>query len=485
MTRRPIPPQDQLWLELDRPTNLLVITSVMWTSEPVDPAALRALVQDRLLDRYPVFRQRAVDGLLPGTAHWEDDPEFDLDRHLRVATVPAPGDRTALERFVGEQRSVPLDRSRPLWALHLLQGYGTGSALVQRFHHAMADGIRLTQVALGILDPVDGDDRSPIARVGGAAPVHEGEHLSAQLADLARQSGGGPVLRAAGSVASLLPASVRPGHLLDLTAETALTVLHTAGSVVKIAAWNNPHTRLEGAVGVAKTAVWGDPVPLELLTGIAHETGTSVGDVCTALVAGAVSSYLDEQGVLDGETADDLAWMVPVNLEPFDAELPADLGNHFALVLAVLPHAPVPFRERLAEVHTRMARIRDSYEPMITFGISRGIAVTPAPLGSWISDSLAGKAVGVLTNVPGPRVRMALAGAPVTGMVGWAPTSAQQALTVCVFSYAGQVTVGFGTDRAVIDDPERLVAAFAAEVGEAAARNTPIPTTAAATSRRS
>jgi diacylglycerol O-acyltransferase / wax synthase len=148
---------------------------------------------------------------------------------------------------------------------------------------------------------------------------------------------------------------------------------------------------------------------------VPHETGTTVGDVCTALVAGAVSSYLDEHGGLDGATGDDLASMVPVNLEPFDADLPEDLGNHFALVLAVLPHAPIAFRQRLAEVHTRMVRIRDSYEPMITFGISRGIAVAPAPFGAWISDSLAAKAVGVLTNVPGPRAPMSLAGAPVQG----------------------------------------------------------------------
>jgi diacylglycerol O-acyltransferase len=61
-------------------------------------------------------------------------------------------------------------------------------------------------------------------------------------------------------------------------------------------------------------------------------------------------------------------------------------------------------------------------------------------------------------------------------MVGWAPCSAQQALTVCIFSYAGQVTVGFGTDRAVIGDPERLVAAFAAEVDAALTPITPVRT---------
>ncbi len=449
MTRRIIPPQDRLWLELDRPTNLLVITSVLWTSSPVDPGRLRDLVRERLVDRYPAFRRRVVDGPLPGMSSWEDDPGFDLDHHLRVRRMPRPGDRAALERFVAERRGEPLDRTRPLWEVHLLRGYGRGSAVVQRIHHSIADGVRLTQVMLGILDPVRGADRSPSARVGTAGPVHDGAHLSERLA-------------------SVLPSALRPGHLLDLTTDAALTLLHTAGSIVKITTWANPPTALDGEPGVEKTATWGDPVPLVRLQRIARATGTTVGDVCTTLVAGAVARYLAEHRSGPARSDDDLAWMIPVNLEPFDATLPVELGNHFALVLAVLPHGELPFRRRLAEVHARMARIRDSYEPMVTFGLSRGIAMMPAPVGTLLSDSLAVKAVGVLTNVPGPREPMALAGARVAGMVAWAPCSGRQALTVCVLSYAGRVTVGFGTDRAVVPDPDRLVAAFAAEVAGAA-----------------
>jgi diacylglycerol O-acyltransferase len=114
-----------------------------------------------------------------------------------------------------------------------------------------------------------------------------------------------------------------------------------------------------------------------------------------------------------------------------------------------------------------MVLIRDSWEARIVEATQAVIATSPAPLATAVSDALSAKAVGVLTNVPGPRHPMALAGTSVEGMVGWAPTSGRQAVTVCIFSYAGRVSVGFGTDRAVVPDPERLVAAFDAEVAAA------------------
>ncbi len=464
-----MPAQDNLWLVLDRPDNLLTITAVLWTAEPVDPARLRALVQERIVDRYPVFRRRAVrHGTLLRSAVWVDDRDFDLDHHLKVLPMPAPGDQEALQDHVASLRSEPFDPQHPLWSVHLLQGFRGGSAVVQRYHHAMADGIRLTQVALGILDPLDPLeplDAEAVAAAGTGTHRHDGEHLTEWAAGLARRFGAGTALDLAGAAAALLPEQVRPAHLVDVAEDTATALLHSAGSVVKILGWSNPETALSGELGGAKAAAWGDPVALDLLAGIGHATGTTVNDVCLTLVAGAVARYLDERGQ-DGP-APDLAWMVPVNLEPLDRALPAELGNHFALVLAVLPHGTAGFRERLAEVHRRMVLIRDSWEARIVEATQSAIAMSPAPLATAVSGALAGKAVGVLTNVPGPRRPMALAGARVDGMVGWAPTSGRQAVTVCIFSYAGRVSVGFGTDRAVVPDPERLVAALDAEVAAA------------------
>jgi hypothetical protein len=163
---RRMPAQDSLWLHLDRPENLMVVTSVLWTRTPVDVARLRSLVSDRLLARYPVYLQRAVRH--GRTVSWETDPGFDLGNH--VVEHDALADRAALEEFVAVRRSTSFDLKRPLWTIELLRGYRGGSALVCRTHHAMADGIRLTQVLFGLLDPADGGSAAPHAKVGGVAP---------------------------------------------------------------------------------------------------------------------------------------------------------------------------------------------------------------------------------------------------------------------------------------------------------------------------
>jgi len=426
MTRRRIPAEDRLWLELDRPENLMVVTSLMWTGEEVDPERFRTVVRERLVDRFPVLRQHPhLRGGLVRGGSWVDDAAFDLDRHVVVLPVPAPGDRGALQEFVGQQRAVALDPAHPMWRMHLLQGYQGGSALVTRFHHSIADGIRSTQVLLGMLDPVDGAPPGFTARVGRRRPVRTSRS---------------PVA----------------------------TVLNTAVSGLKIVLWANPRTPLAGRPGRGKSVAWTAPVPLDALKEIAALTGTTVNDVCTALVSGAVARYLDRVPGHHRLAPDDdeIAWMVPVNLEPPGQLPPAELGNHFALVLVPLPQGPGSFPDRLASVHRRMLRIRESWEPALNFGLSRAIALAPAPIGTMASRILAAKAVGVLTDVPGPRSPMALAGSPVRGMVGWAPTSARQALTVTIFSYAGGVTVGFGADQEIVPDVDALVTAFDDELAD-------------------
>ncbi len=140
---------DNAWLRMERPTNLMMITGVMMFETPVNITRLKKVIKDRFM-AYPRFRQKVVD--TPTGACWQEDGDFDLDYHVRLSALPGKADKVALERFVSQMASTPLDKTKPLWQFHLVEKYDGGSALVTRIHHCYADGIALVQVLLSMTD---------------------------------------------------------------------------------------------------------------------------------------------------------------------------------------------------------------------------------------------------------------------------------------------------------------------------------------------
>ena len=114
---------DAAWLHMDRPTNLMVINSVLWFDEPVDwdayEAVIRGAPRGAVRPLSPASGREGVTG-----PHWED-VEVDLDLHVHRVALPAPGDRARSRTFVSDRVAMPLDRSRPLWEVYLIDGYGT------------------------------------------------------------------------------------------------------------------------------------------------------------------------------------------------------------------------------------------------------------------------------------------------------------------------------------------------------------------------
>ena len=114
---------DTAWLQMDRPVNMMMIASFMAFDGPVDFERVMATVERRLLvfDR---FRQKVVAPRIPfGNYTWELDPQFDIRAHVHRIGLPAPGDKTALQNLMSDIISTPLDRSRPLWQFHVVEGY--------------------------------------------------------------------------------------------------------------------------------------------------------------------------------------------------------------------------------------------------------------------------------------------------------------------------------------------------------------------------
>jgi diacylglycerol O-acyltransferase len=143
--------QDALWLEMDRPKNAMVADVAVWTAEPVNFELLQAALVERLVKRFPVFHSRAVRNGY-GDWGWEPDPDFDIANHLSAATLSDPDDPRCMHALVAAHRTELLDSNRPLWQAIWVERYRGGSAMILRSHHAVADGMRMVQLAMSLFD---------------------------------------------------------------------------------------------------------------------------------------------------------------------------------------------------------------------------------------------------------------------------------------------------------------------------------------------
>lgn len=426
---------DAAWLRMDRPTNPMVINALLRFERRLDPAAVRDLLAERLVARFPRFRQRPAGDPIRGP-RWEDDPAFDLDLHLRHLALPDPGDEVALRDLVSDLVSVPLDHARPLWTTNLIDGPGDGSALHVQMHHAIADGIALARVMMTLTDAPDETAVAPAASGGDD------------------DRGGVPVLpvvgRIAGAVAhEAIATLVDPGHIKTI----ARTAAEDAGIVAKfLASPPDPRHALRDELGPGQRVAWSPALSLEEVRAIAHAFGATINDVLLAAVTGAIGDDLRAAGT----PADEIHAMVPFNLRPLDEPLPRDLGNRFGLLLLALPVGEESAVARLLEVRRRTADIKRSHEGQIAYGILAAMGTAPAAVEARLIDLFSAKATAVITNVPGPREPVSLLGVPMRSVLVWAPSSGSLGLSVSVFSYRGEVTVGFLVNRRLTADPQPL-----------------------------
>lgn len=451
---------DAAWLHMDQPTNLMIITGVNWFEETPDWERVRELISERFVEPYPRFRQRVVEGTPPVSGpHWEDDPNFDLDLHLHRVALPPPGDRAALAALVADITATPLDRNQALWQIYMVDGYGDGAALIHRIHHCIADGIALSRVLLSLADESDDPDARPIEPPPKQRKSGNGRNPLQSLAGSAKGLASAAI-GAAGSVAhESLEVAKNPSHMLDL----ASTTREDADALAKVLLrGNDPKTALKGEMGVAKGVAWSDPIPLADVVDMGHSTGNTVNDVVMAGVAGAFRSYLDRHG----ELVEQVTAMVPFNLRSPVEPLPATLGNRFGIVYLSLPVGTLSRRVRLRKVHESMKQIKNSHEGVVGYGLLDAMGRTPEGLEHRAIDLFAAKGTAVVTNVPGPSKPVYLAGKPISGVLVWAPCAGDVSMTISIFSYNGELTVGLMADAGLIPNPDELIADFEQELQE-------------------
>ena len=456
---KPLSAVDSAWLHMEDSTNLMMVTGIMLFDGPIDYDRFRRTLESRLLplDR---FTMRVIDNhrMLSGP-HWEPDPHFDLDAHIHRVALPSPGDMAALQTFLSDLASTPLDFSKPLWQMHLVENVLGGSAMVLRFHHCIGDGTAMNAVLYRMMDttpdaPIERpEDQRGHARHGAGPldallkPARSALDMSVKLA--------GTVLDE--SIESLL----RPTHLLELTGAATASATTSAATLRHLLLMPpDSVTPLKGKLGVQKHVAWSQSVPLPDVKQIGQQVGAKVNDVLLTAVAGALRGYLIDRGV--DVAGLEIRVVLPVDLRPPERAL--DLGNEFGLVFVDLPLGMADPQVRLAEIKRRMDAIKRSPEALILFGLLNIVGMTPAQVEEQVVNVFGSKATAVMTNVAGPPQPLYMAGRRIVNMTFWVPQAGRLGMGISILSYAGQVTLGVITDAGLVPDPQAITARFAGEL---------------------
>jgi WS/DGAT/MGAT family acyltransferase len=436
-TRQDLTRVDTAWLRMEDATNLMMSSGLLLFDRPLTLEDVEGVLEQRL-DGFPRFRMKVVEPPLRiGSPVWELDEHFDLKSHIHRIAVPAPGGPAELQALISDLVSTPLDFTKSPWQLHLIDGVGTGSALLARIHHCMADGIALMHMLWSLTD------KTP----SGAKPGSDGA--------LAASGGHAGIGR---QLLSGIGTAIRHPDLAAGAAEAALAA--TAAAAQLTAAPPDTHTVLKGRLGVSKRAAWSERLSLNELKQVARVFNATFNDVMMGAVAGGMSAYLAGRDV-DVDKAL-LRVAVPVNLRPLN--LAGDLGNVFGLVFLELPLQPELAEDRVREVKRRMEEAKRSHQADASLVVLALFGTLPGWLQPSAINFFGQKASLTMTNVPGPEAPRYMAGHRIRDIMFWAPVSGRLGLGISVATYAGQVRVGVVGDAGLVPDPERIVELIEAEL---------------------
>lgn len=465
---------DGAFLAFESSTMHLHIAGVLVLDPSTAPGGLgfrqiRRHVATRV-DLVPPFRKRMVE--VPfGIQHpaLVDDPDFDLDFHVRRVSLPTPGGPDELAAVVGSIVERPLDRARPLWEFHVVEGLEHGHlALVTKVHHSIIDGVSGTEVLAAFFDlspSVEDRDGTDRGRWSPSEVPGEIDRLRNAIGGIPRQTD-------------------RVARTLGSTVRTARTVSsrNREAEGTPPPPFTAPRTSINRSISPHRRVRFAE-VSLADIDQVRRVLGGTVNDVVLAMAAGSLRSFFERRHeALEGS----LVALVPMSVRS-EADRTA-LGNRVAPMLVSLATGIDDPAARLSAIGDGMRAAKEHHRsvgsdlygrwaqalvPMVATRVSRLLA------NFRIFDHVPPLVNVVVSNIAGPQVPLYLAGARLVALYPLGPVVEGVGVNVTVFSYLGNLHIGtqgcwdLVPDLAVVADG--MVEALAELVKEADRRDRPVP----------
>jgi diacylglycerol O-acyltransferase / wax synthase len=447
---------DASFLYMETPTRPMHVVGLL----TLDPAGMhggfttdrvKRLIQARI-HLMPMLRRRLV-GVPLGLNHpmWAEDPAFALDSHVQRVAVPRPGSPKELAELVGEFASRPLDRTRPLWEMLLVEGLADGSAaLVTKMHHATIDGVTGADLMAHLLD-LEPDATDP--------PPPEHEWVPDDIPGEIQMMGTGVLDR--------LTDPLEGVRALARTTRSAFEMVKGiapigSGRLKPALPFSGPRTMLNAPVTVNRAVALGQ-AELADFKAIKTAFGTTVNDVVLAATTQSLRRYLLAHDDLPDRP---LIAAVPVSVHDRSEAIGINKVSNMFVRLPVDLDDPV---EQLRAIHIDTKDAKAVHHAMGADLIQDLAQLTPPGVYNLamrvyafpqVSGALPPVQNLVVSNVPGPPIPLYIAGAQVHGIYPFGPLIEGSGINLTVLSNRGNIDIGVIACRDTVPDLWQVVEGF-------------------------
>jgi diacylglycerol O-acyltransferase / wax synthase len=462
---------DASFLYMESPTTFGHVSSLILfdpgETEGATYEATRALFAERLHLLDPMRRKLVPVPFDLDHPYWIEDPDLDLDFHIRQTAVPPPGTDEQLAELVSRLIARPLDRSRPLWELYVIYGLADGRiAQLTKIHHAAIDGVGGAQLLANILDlEPDAPPREP-APLPDPEPVPSQEQMLLRgLTSLATR----PYKQGRLAVRTLreLPQIGRAFDWTGVAKALPEPVLQLLGQdprraedqpidlVSQTGGLTVPSTRFNNKIGPHRRFAF-TTVPLDEVKAVKTALGVTVNDVVLGMCAGALRAYLDEKSELPEES---LRCMIPVSVRTEDEAL--TYGNRVSGMLAALATDVADPVTRLKVIHEETKRAKESLGALPADLLTDVAEFAPPAIFARASRVMARTALAnridppfnvIISNVPGPQFPLYAGGAEMLSYIPVSAVADTQGLNMTIMSYNGRCDFGLVACRDAVPD---------------------------------